>query len=164
MKKRILTVILTLLICIPNTFAANWVQYDEKKYLDTESINKESASDLLNRYSIWTKRLNDGSEPFKNMENILNKKIWYLLMKYTFDCDRKTIRDDDIVIYDLDNKPIYSNQSYSTSSVVPESNGEYLYNYVCARCVNNNPTSSTRTNYIPTQDGSNIRIKVKHRR
>ena len=163
MKKAIFTTTLALLICIPNVFAANWVQYDEKEYLDTESINRESYSKYINTYSVWTKTLNDGSEDFKNLENTFKKKIWYIMDKQTFDCDKRTIRHDDMVFYDLQKNVIYMFQPYQTSSVIPESNGEALYNYVCLPRMNNTPQTDSVYNYDLPQN-NNVHFKVKSRK
>ena len=163
MKKRILTIIVTLLIGIPNAFAANWVQFDEKQYIDTESILNESHSKYYNIYSVWTKSLNNGSEDYKNLEAILKKKIWYTMDKQTLDCDRKTMHHNDTLIYDLQNNAIYTDQPNSVLSIVPESNGEILYNYVCRPRMNNTPKTNPTYNYDSTQN-NNVRFKVKSKK
>ena len=63
-------------------FAADWVQIDEKTYLDSSSVHQYQYS-LDNRndriYSVWLKLLNDGTQIWKEIENDAGKKIWYSL-------------------------------------------------------------------------------------
>ncbi len=130
--------VIGLIISILPTFATpNWVQIDNKEYIDTNSIRQENYLGLGygNYYSLWTKWLNDGSKFFLDAESYYKTKMWYRLSQYYYDCNNKTFVAKSGVFYDLKGKPIqYTTlEDYNLSfiSVVPGTRSEILYNYAC---------------------------------
>jgi hypothetical protein len=117
-------------------FASDWVQISEKDYMDLSSINEHNtiglyADDVL--YSVWIKNLNDKSEFWTNLEKMLNKKLWYSMSQHVVNCSRREIATKHSALYDTKNNSIYDKELYlEWGSVVPDTNGEYLYSLVCS--------------------------------
>lgn len=134
MKKNIIIIFL-LFIMLP-AFASDWVQISEKDYMDLSSINEYNAiglyaDDVL--YSVWIKNLNDKSEFWTNLEKMLNKKLWYSMSQHVVNCSRREIATKHSALYDTKNNSIYDKELYlEWGSVVPDTNGEYLYSLVCS--------------------------------
>ena len=134
MKKNI--IIIFLLFTMLPAFASDWVQISEKDYMDLSSINEYNAiglyaDDVL--YSVWIKNLNDKSEFWTNLEKMLNKKLWYSMSQHVVNCSRREIATKHSALYDTKNNSIYDKELYlEWGSVVPDTNGEYLYSLVCS--------------------------------
>ncbi len=160
MKKNI--IIIFLLFTMLPAFASDWVQISEKDYMDLSSINEYNtiglyADDVL--YSVWIKNLNDKSEFWTNLEKMLNKKLWYSMSQHVVNCSRREIATKHSALYDTKNNSIYDKELYlEWGSVVPDTNGEYLYSLVCSANQASNPSNEIY------DTNSNIKIKVKHRR
>lgn len=120
--KKILTLFLLLVSATP-VFATNWLQVGYKIWIDLDSI-KSSAGIT----SAWFKDLNPG-----DWDNYNNKKIWYRLNLIDFKCSQKQISAAAYAIYDLKGNLLDSDNwnSYSWQPVIPDSVGEYKYNFVC---------------------------------
>ena len=137
-RNKLNLLVIVLIISILPTFAApNWVQIDNKEYIDTNSIRQENYLGLGygNYYSLWAKWLNDGSKFFLDAESYYKTKMWYRLSQYYYDCSNKTFVAKSGVFYDLKGNPIqYTTlEDYNLSfiSVVPGTIGDKMYDYVC---------------------------------
>ena len=172
MKKN-LFIIFTILLTITNfVFAADWVQIYEKIYLDATSLSPykydlyKYNDDRL--YSIWEKKLNDGTSPWKDVEKLLGKKLWYNKSLLIVNCTKKEIATKSSIYYDLKNNVAYTydNSYLDWISVAPETVGELNYTVVCSTVEPNvsNITKSNQNNIITTPDGTNIKIKYHKKR
>lgn len=146
MKKIIVLLLLTFVTILP-TFATYWVQTGKKSYMDVDSIESctvnrltvsaqefLSGKNILYQHTYWTKHLNDGSSSFKNLERLLNKKIWYCIAKNIIDLDKKCIATKEVIFYDQMEHPIsrttYNDYELSYSSIVPNTVSEFEYTIV----------------------------------
>lgn len=133
--KRNIGKFLLILILLSNPIlAANWKQVGTKAYVDYDSYQHMQDVLYSNRYAIWEKRLNDGSENFKNIEKLKNKKSWYNLIRWGIDCNNKTVKVLDSIYYDLSGNVLdtYSSPTYAPwSSVAPSTVGEFYYDLLC---------------------------------
>ncbi len=118
--------------------AVTWQQYDEKKYIDLDSIEKYSGVHSLNNnsiYSFWTKILNNKNQVFLDDEKFYNKKIWYKMARTLIDCKNKTLAIKSYAIYDLKGQIIDAHEvpeyQIQWSSIIPETLGELYYNGIC---------------------------------
>ena len=141
MKKILMILLLTIVIILP-TYATNWVQVGEKLYIDTDSIEpyvNDYGNIEPNRYSYWTKNLNDGSESWRKSEKFYNKKIWYYTFKEIIDINRKSISSKSFVIYDLKSNVIQISEqrdyNLEWQSIVPDSVGD-LKLYLIKKVIN----------------------------
>lgn len=130
--------VIGLIISILPTFAvSNWAQIDNYTYIDTNSLRKEnySNSNYNNYYSIWSKKLNNGSKPFLDMESFYNSKILFSLEQLYFDCKNKRLALKCYISYDLVGNVVVDNtiMDYNLlfTNIAPETIGEKIYDYVC---------------------------------
>ncbi|MDD3237627.1 MAG: hypothetical protein PHV37_05960 [Candidatus Gastranaerophilales bacterium] len=138
--RRIFLLITALFLSTIQTYATNWVPItnDNKNFIDTESI--EYFTDTLNyrstnKYSFWTKSLNDKTQLYTFIEKNYHKKPWYKLNKQVVDCTNKKLGLESLIVYDLKEQVITSDE-YNIllsdwHSIVPDSYGELLYDVVC---------------------------------
>lgn len=84
------------------TFAADWVQTGEKRYIDIDSIERDSNRSYV--FSYWTKNLNNGK--LKLLEEKYNKKIWYIMCKKVIDFHTNSYLIVELDYYDLNDKLI----------------------------------------------------------
>lgn len=138
MNKKLLILILFLLISILPTIAnPNWVQVDDKSYIDTNSLKNEiyQNSNYGNYYSLWVKSLNNGSKTFLKLEKYYNSKIWYELAQVYIDCYNKRIAWKSYIEYDLQSEVIemktLHDYEVEFNSIAPGTNAEFMYNYAC---------------------------------
>lgn len=138
MKKILLMFLLFFTIASVPAFARNWVEFANKMYIDTDSIEPYIDGISASRkeeYVFWTKNLNDGSEPYKDWEKTYNKKIWYDLSKNVISCQQKTLTLQAIAIYDLKGSVIKTDEIpfvyQEARSIIPDSVGEIIYSIVC---------------------------------
>ena len=101
MKKTLILFILTIMITLP-TFSADWVQTGEKRYIDIDSIERDSNRSYV--FSYWTKNLNNGK--LKLLEGKYNKKIWYIMCKKVIDFHTNSYLIVELDYYDLNDKLI----------------------------------------------------------
>lgn len=132
-KKFILLILFLLVSLLPTIANPNWVQVDDKIYVDTNSLRKENYG---NYYSLWTKNLNNGSKFFLDSENYNNKKIGYSLIQGYYDCNSKRSALKSVVDYDLTGviaiwSHTYEDYNLLYESIAPGTVGEALYNYAC---------------------------------
>ena len=125
MKKNILFVIYLFFIQL-TVHAADWKEIYQKNYIDVNSIMWEK-----NTVSFWMKSLNPG-----NWEPINNKKIWYNKDNVLIDCKKRRLAIKSVVTYDLNQNVINSFEEQNEillqwNSIVPETNGEILYETFC---------------------------------
>ena len=121
--KKIMLMCLCLLFAAP-VFAANWVQVDDKTWMDIYS------ADISGRFvNVWFKDLNPG-----NWELEKGKKIYYQLSNVTFDCSTRSMSIDAYTIYDLKSQIITANNytGHQWIKIVPDSIGEAKYNAACS--------------------------------
>ena len=120
-----------------SVFAADWKQYDTKSYVDVSSI-KELKTGL---YAVWYKNLNNNSPEFKKYEQKYNKKISHIIHKAALDCLYDSINPSAIVIYGTDSDVVYrkdySSKERSDYYIVPDTDEEKLFKYVCSYKLNN---------------------------
>lgn len=120
--------------------ATNWMQVDDKMYMDMDSIEffvpDRQYNKRNNQYSFWVKSLNDGSDNYKQLEKHFNKKVWYFLSKYIVDINTQKIAQKTSVLYAVDEKqPLDSYEEQFDSllqwhTIVPNSVGELMFNIV----------------------------------
>ena len=120
--------------------AANWIQVDDKMYMDVDSIeyfvSDGQYNQRNNQYSFWVKSLNDGSDNYKQLEKHFNKKVWYSLSKYVVDINTQKIAQKTSVLYAVNEKqPLDSyEEQFDTllcwQTIVPNSVGELMFNIV----------------------------------
>lgn len=166
MKKVFFSVFLSIIMAAP-VFAADWVQIDEKRYLDDSSLSKYNYNlnfDNDKIYSIWSKFLNDGTQIWKELEKIIGKKLWYDKTLWVVNCTKKELAIKKSVYYDLKgNVADNSDDSYlDWSSVTPETLGETIYLYVCGGGISNtqnNTIFSKSGNYIQSTNGTRIKVR-----
>ena len=136
-KKLILSIIFSLFCLLPVVAAPNWVQIGNKMYIDTNSVRKEnySNSNYNNYYSVWIKRLNDGSKPFLDTESYYKTKIWFSLQQYYVDCQNKRAAFKGYINYDLKSNAVGQNtrEDYNLSfdNIAPGTTGDLMYGFVC---------------------------------
>ena len=123
--------------------AANWIQVDDKMYMDVDSIeyfvSDGQYNQRNNQYSFWVKSLNDGSDNYKQLEKHFNKKVWYSLSKYVVDINTQKIAQKTSVLYAVNEKqPLDSyEEQFDTllrwQTIVPNSVGELMFNIVIGK-------------------------------
>lgn len=134
MKKNL--ILLCLFLFLPAQ-ATTWVQYDNKKYIDKDSLQyyvDDRGYIKYNQKTFWTKSLNDNSKYFKEIEKITKKKIWYILDKQIVDYGNDTLTYKSSAFYDIKGELAYSftNEDFQLKwhSIVPDSNGAFVYELV----------------------------------
>ena len=131
---KILILFLLIFVFFSPVFAANWKKIASKRYIDINSYQNLQDPLYPNRYAIWEKNLNDGTNHFKDIEKQEGKKVWYVLTRWGVDCNSKLVNILDSIYYDL-SKQVISSRSYSIysgwDSVVPESWGDFYYQLMC---------------------------------
>ena len=137
-KIKILISLFLISFSILPVFAINWVECANKIYIDIDNIEPsydELGNKINGEYSYWLKILNDKSEPFKNSEQLLNKKIWYSLQHTNISCNTKTTSLEEFIYYDLNNNPIYSETNFlkERNAIVPGSVADFIYQNVCIK-------------------------------
>ena len=137
-RKKLNLLLIGLIISILPTFAiSNWVQIGNKIYIDTNSVRKENYfnSNYNNYYSVWIKRLNDGSKPFLDTESYYKTKIWFSLQQYYVDCQNKRAAFKGYINYDLKSNAVGQNtrEDYNLSfdNIAPGTTGDLMYGFVC---------------------------------
>ena len=125
MKK--IFVLLVLIIASTPVFAAEWLQYSNKGWLDLSS--KKIIGDTV---TVWFKDLNPG-----DWEKQDNKKVWYIINQYRANCNKRTLTQLAAVSYDLKGNVIYThfNKQYEQleEPVIPETTGEWKYYFMCGK-------------------------------
>lgn len=162
MKKNLFFVLLAILTLICRAYAAEWVQIGEKSYLDASSMSPYDYRlnfDNDGLYSIWKKSLNDGTDMWKNLEKNLDKKLWYNQSLLIVNCTKKEIAIKSSVTYDLKDKAVSSENLnlLEWRSIVPESNGEFIYTLVCNTY--DNVQSKSNNKIIKTPAGAKIKVR-----
>lgn len=137
-RKKLNLLFIGLIISILPTFAtSNWIQIGNKMYIDTNSVRKENYfnSNYNNYYSVWIKRLNDGSKPFLDTESYYKTKIWFSLQQYYVDCQNKRAAFKGYINYDLKSNAVGQNtrEDYNLSfdNIAPGTTGDLMYGFVC---------------------------------
>jgi hypothetical protein len=113
--------------------ASNWLEMFEKKYIDLESIQLDYKN---NQITFWLKSLRkDATEKFEGME------FWYTLDQFTIDCSQKRASLNVLMVYDLKQKLIFSNEwEYKDwQTIAPDTYIEGYYRYFCLIPFNDNP-------------------------
>ncbi|MBP3821686.1 hypothetical protein J6G99_08615 [bacterium] len=162
MKKNLFFVLIAMLTMASCVFAAEWIQIGEKSYLDVSSLSPYEYNHTDVTYSIWKKSLNDGTDTWKNLEKILGKKLWYSKVLFVINCTKKEIGIKSAIHYDLNENVADSNEFIylNWQSVVPETNGEFMYALVCS--VPDNAQRKVDKKIIETPAG--VKIKVRSHR
>ena len=129
MKKILIALFLLCNFCL----GANWFELLDKKYVDvsTTSINN------MGYVSFWIKALNkNGDEVSKIWKN-----YWYSVDKFSLDCKNKKISTDVVMIYDLKEKLIYSDELpyHEWHSIAPDTYADAYYRYFCIFPFEENP-------------------------
>jgi len=162
MKKNLLFVFAAMLTMACCVFAADWVQIAEKQYLDASSLttynyNLNFDNDII--YSIWQKRLNNGTENWKEVEKNIGKKLWYEKSLQIVNCSKKEIAVKSIILYDIKENAIFNYDYYPLDwqSIAPETIGESIYTDVCRTTSSWGRTDVS--NIIHTPTGSKIRVR-----
>ena len=137
-RKKLNLLLIGLIISILPTFAtSNWIQIGNKMYIDTNSVRKENYfnSNYNNYYSVWIKRLNDGSKPFLDTESYYKTKIWFSLQQYYVDCQNKRAAFKGYINYDLKSNAVGQNTredyNFSFDNIAPGTTGDLMYGFVC---------------------------------
>lgn len=130
--KKFLIVFLLIVLSLP-VFASNWVQIFEKQYLDFESIKVDYKN---NTVSFWVKALRKNAT-----DKFDGKDYWYMLDYYTYDCSQKKTSLDVMMVYDLKNNLIFSNEwSYHDwQTIAPDTYADGYYRMFCLVPFNENP-------------------------
>ena len=138
--KNFIVLLFLLTISMLQVQATNWIQVDDKMYMDVDSIeffvSDGQYNKRNNQYSFWVKSLNDGSDNYKQLEKHFNKKVWYSLSKYVVDINTQKIAQKTSVLYAVNEKqPLDSyEEQFDTllrwQTIVPNSVGELMFNIV----------------------------------
>jgi hypothetical protein len=121
-----------------NSYSANWKYIDDGWLIDTTSIQRQSNGNIR----VWFKHINP-PEVITNMTNELRKigvykdysNYSYTLSLFEINCSQRVHRVISGVDYTPDGKIIDSFELPNSkfSSVLPESEGENNYKYVCKK-------------------------------
>ncbi len=158
MKKILYSFILLTIITLP-VFAANWVEFSTKSYIDTNSIRNSNECGFGSNnkcYSVWTKSFNKNTTYEKRTPN-----LWYTKSRYIINCKDYEIGKAYSIFYDTNNEKIdKTTQLRITEAVEPETYEESIYNFVCSSVTtqkdqeqstyNINTTTSQKNNYFNT--------------
>lgn len=138
--KNFIVLLFLLTISMLQVQASNWIQVDDKMYMDVDSIeffvSDGQYNKRNNQYSFWVKSLNDGSDNYKQLEKHFNKKVWYSLSKYVVDINTQKIAQKTSVLYAVNEKQpldLYEEQFDTLlrwQTIVPNSVGELMFNIV----------------------------------
>lgn len=138
--KNFIVLLFLLTISMLQVQATNWIQVDDKMYMDVDSIeffvSDGQYNKRNNQYSFWVKSLNDGSDNYKQLEKHFNKKVWYSLSKYVVDINTQKIAQKTSVLYAVNEKQpldLYEEQFDTLlrwQTIVPNSVGELMFNIV----------------------------------
>lgn len=124
--KKVFIIFLLMFLSAP-AFAAEWVQYAPKGWIDVSS--KQVYGDTV---TVWFKDLNPG-----NWDKVDNKKIWFIMNQYQANCRKKTLTLLSFVQYDLNNKVIfmhnYKQYEQENEPIIPETVGEWKYYFMCGK-------------------------------
>lgn len=121
MKKNIYLILCCLFFGL-SASAANWIEIENKVYLDL------STWEYKNGYSnVWVKLLNTGE-----WKPINNQRVWYDIQRWQIDCTNHRLKINSSVTYGLKKQVLDSaNIGSLWLNIVPDSVGESVYNYVC---------------------------------
>lgn len=135
--KKVFLIIAIAIFSLQPVFGVNWVQIDDKRYVDLDSVQKfnDSINYKIKGYTFWEKYLNDKSSIFIDAEKIYGKKIWYSLNNVVIDCENKKVALRSYIDYDL-SKNVLGNHTYEDillnwNIIAPESIGDVHYNLIC---------------------------------
>lgn len=135
--KNVFLIIAIAIFSLQPVFGVNWVQIDDKRYIDLDSLQKfnDSINYKIKGYTFWEKYLNDKSSIFIDAEKIYGKKIWYSLNNVVIDCENKKIALRSYIDYDLSKKVLgshtYEDILLNWSIIAPETIGDVQYNLIC---------------------------------
>lgn len=141
MKKYIIFLLVLFITFVGNvTLATNWMEIDNKTYIDMDSVNIELAP-LTNSkiISFWVKSLNNKSSYYLTLEKKYKQKIWFDKTRFKIDIDSRKISIDYWIVYDLNGMPIIS-QNYidDWSPIIPDTFSDLLYNIAQIICTKSN--------------------------
>ena len=130
MKKLLITFLLFALLPLAN--AAQWVEIFEKQYVDLTTIEVNTKTGIVN---FWVKALRkDPSDKFGGLD------YWYTMDKWALNCSTKKSKIEAIAIYDLKQKLIFSNESFTQwDSIIPETYADGYYRLFCLAPFDENP-------------------------
>lgn len=131
----ILNLIILLNLSIMPAFASNWNRVIENIYIDTDSIEWDSLYGKLYNspvYTYWLKVLNN-MNTFNDIEKYYKKRINKILAKETIYCNSKQKSLLAVYIYDQQDNIIDSYEHFplNYSNIIPDSNGEKVFNFIC---------------------------------
>ena len=131
MKK--LAIIMFLILATNICYAARWFEILDKKYIDISSIDVNP----LEHVTFWIKALKKPGETITG----IGSNFWYSLDKFTVDCRNKRVSTDVIMIYDLKEKLIYSDElrTHDWHSIAPDTYADAYYRYFCIVPFDENP-------------------------
>lgn len=138
MKKIFLIIFLNVFLLSNVCIASNWIEILEKKYIDADTISINN----MGYVSFWIKALRKQDEELA----LIGKNFWYSLDKHTIDCKYKKISSEVIMIYDLKEKLIFSDElpSYQWHSIAPDTYADAYYNLFCLVPFEENPLTKNK--------------------
>jgi len=123
MKKFFLLFVLVI-FSLP-AISANWLQYEDKGWLDTSSLERHGDT-----ITAWFKNLNPGTWDKEG-----NKKVWYIMNQYKANCKKKTLTLLYYASYDLKGNVITSHNfkgyEQTEEPIIPETRGEWKFMFMC---------------------------------
>lgn len=138
MKKLILIISAFLVSSTTAHATPNWVQIQEKQYIDINSIQKENYLGVDNLYSFWTKALNDNSRIWIALQTYNKSKLWFMLNKSYIDCINKRFATKEVLVYDINGNSVYTNwfptipdSLLKFQRIAPGTVVELVYDYIC---------------------------------
>ena len=132
--KKILAFILFLMLSALPCFAAKWAEIFEKQYIDFETVNPNEEYKTI---QFWVKALRkDPKEVFP----LTNKPYWYSVSKWNIDCEHRLSRIENINVYDLQKKLVYSDDYIPDwNEIVPDTYADGYYRLFCLIPFADNP-------------------------
>lgn len=110
---------------INSTGDPDWLQIFEKTW-----IRKNTIKFNKNTVSFWEKTLNSND---LNLPDIYGQKVWYAMQHDTIDCYNKTYIQGELAVYNTKGHLIIQDENnYNKTRILPDTKGEYMYNYFCS--------------------------------
>lgn len=110
---------------IKSTGDPDWLKIFEKTW-----IRKNTIKFNHNGVSFWEKTLNSND---LNFPDIYGQKVWYIMQHNTIDCYNKTFVQGELVVYNTKGNVIIEDENnYIKTRVLPDTRGEFMYNYFCS--------------------------------
>ena len=129
MKKNI--IILVLMLIANTCFAAKWVNFFEKQYIDFDSLEPTHETDTI---SFWIKRYSDNKEKF------MGKRFLFSINKMDISCKNKKARISETAVYGKKNKLIYNIEEKSNwDTIIPDTYADGYYRMFCLVPFKENP-------------------------